>query len=50
VNLHADLISQFDPLGVYGALLFPDAVQPAPRTAGPDGRDEGYVEINFPTS
>jgi hypothetical protein len=50
VNLHADLVSQFDPLGVYGDVLFPDAVQPAPRTAGPDGRDEGYVEINFPTS
>lgn len=49
VDLHADLVSQFDPLGIYGDVLFPQAVQPAPRTSGPDGRDEGGFEINFST-
>lgn len=48
VSLHADLASQFDPAGLYGDVLFPQAVQPAPRSSGPDGRDEGGFETNFP--
>jgi hypothetical protein len=48
-TLHADLASQFDPEGIYGDVLFPQAVQPPPRTSGPDGRDEGGFEVNFPT-
>lgn len=49
VDLHADLVATFDPNGVYGDVLFPTAVQPTPRTSGPDGRDEGGFEINFST-
>ena len=48
-DLHADLAGTFDPLGIYGDALFGDAIQPAPRQSGPDGRDEGAVQFNFST-
>lgn len=50
MDLHADLVNVFDSQGVYGdGVLFPASVQPAPRESGPDGRDEGALQINFPT-
>ncbi len=48
VDIHADMAAPFDPAGTYANPAFPDAVQPAPRTTGPDGRDEGALEINLP--
>jgi hypothetical protein len=36
-----DLINVYDPNGTYPTPPFPNAVQPAPRAAGPDGRVEG---------
>lgn len=48
VNLHVDAGRPFDATGVYPSPPFPAIVTPAPRTAGPDGRDEGYVQIDLP--
>lgn len=47
VDLHADLAAPFDPAGTYPSPPFPDAVRPAPRASGPDGRDEGRVRIDL---
>lgn len=41
VDIHADTIHPFDPSGAY------DPAYPAPRTSGPDGRDEGRVHVEF---
>ena len=48
MNIHADLVGTFDPTGTYPGSTFPGSVAPAPRTAGPDGRDEGGLTINLP--
>lgn len=48
LDLQVDLVGTFDPSGVYPAGVFADAVLPAPRASGPDGRDEGGITINFP--
>jgi hypothetical protein len=48
VDAHLDAISPFDPSGTYPANEFASAVTPAPRTQGPDGRDEGALQINLP--
>jgi hypothetical protein len=48
VNLHVDMIGTFDPNGTYLNPPFPSSVTPAPRSSGPDGRDEGALNINFP--
>lgn len=48
INLHADTAQPFDALGTYPPGVFPDAVAAAPRTAGPDGRDEGLLQIDLP--
>ncbi|MBB5408603.1 hypothetical protein HDG34_002540 [Paraburkholderia sp. HC6.4b] len=45
VGLHADLTNRADPTGTYPAPPFPQSVVPAPRTHGPDGRDEGRLDI-----
>ncbi|MBC8729440.1 hypothetical protein [Paraburkholderia sp. UCT2] len=45
VGLHADLTNRADPTGTYPAPPFPQAVVPAPRTHGPDGRDEGRLDV-----
>lgn len=47
--LHVDLTNVADPSGTYAGAAFPAAVQPAPRTQGPDGRDEGTARATFPT-
>lgn len=48
VNVHVDAGRPFDKDGIYLDPPFPDAVAPAPRTSGPDGRDEGSLVIDFP--
>ncbi|MBR7929394.1 hypothetical protein [Burkholderia ambifaria] len=48
LSLTADLRNVYDPNGTYPNPPFPDAVQPAPRTSGPDGRAEGGFDIEFP--
>lgn len=48
MTVHADLANVFDANGAYQGAAFPTAVLPAPRGAGPDGRDEGGLSINFP--
>jgi len=47
IDVHADLAGPFDPTGIYPDPAFPEAVQPAPRTSGPDGRDEGGISVNL---
>ncbi len=46
-GIHIDLVNVFDPNGTYPDPPFPDSVAPAPRTHGPDGRDEGHLEIKL---
>ena len=46
ITLNVDLQNIFDATGTYSNPPFPAAVVPAPRTTGPDGRDEGYVEAD----
>lgn len=48
VQLHNDMLGTFDPAGTYANPPFPASVTPAPRTTGPDGRDEGALDINLP--
>jgi hypothetical protein len=47
ISIHADLIAPFDATSTYESPAFPDAVPPAPRTSGPDGRDEGALDFDF---
>jgi len=47
MDLHADLVNVYDATGTYLSAAFPGAAAPAPRTAGPDGRDEGGLSINL---
>lgn len=47
-QIHLDTMQPFDPNGTYPNPPFPDAVTPAPRTSGPDGRDEGGLDIQLP--
>ncbi len=48
VGIHVDMANPFDANGTYANPPFPDAVSPAPRTSGPDGRDEGALDITLP--
>lgn len=48
VNVHVDAGRPYDANGVYLDPPFPASVTPAPRTTGPDGRDEGYLQIDLP--
>lgn len=48
VNLYADLQNIFDATATYEDPPFADAVVPAPRTEGPDGRSEGALSIDLP--
>lgn len=48
VNLHLDTAQPFDATGTYSGTPFPTAIPAAPRTTGPDGRDEGYVTVDLP--
>lgn len=46
VDINVDLINRFDANGNYPGAPFPGSVTPAPRTEGPDGRNEAFVKIN----
>lgn len=48
ITVDADLVNVFDPNGTYPNPPFPDAVVPAPRDEGPDGRAEGGADITLP--
>jgi hypothetical protein len=48
VDVHVDLAGPFDAAGTYLNPPFPDSVHAAPRTSGPDGRDEGGLQIILP--
>lgn len=48
VRIHIDAIEPFDASGTYPNAAFPDAVTPAPRHSGPDGRDEGALTLTLP--
>lgn len=43
-----DSSNVFDPTGTYANPPFPAAVQPAPRTQGPDGRAEAGALVELP--
>jgi len=45
--LHIDTAAPFDATGTYPSPPFPAAVTPAPRTSGPDGRDEATLQIDL---
>ncbi|MGH8541755.1 MAG: hypothetical protein ACRETW_14780 [Stenotrophobium sp.] len=47
IGIHADLVNVVDASGSYANPPFPAAVQPAPRVEGPDGRDEGALDITL---
>ncbi|WP_233872497.1 hypothetical protein [Paraburkholderia adhaesiva] len=48
IGIHADTIAPADRTGTYPKPPFPDAVTPAPRGRGPDGRDEGTLDFPSP--
>lgn len=48
IQLHVDTLQPFDPTGTYVNPPFPSIVTPAPRTTGPDGRDEAQLHIDLP--
>lgn len=47
-RIHVDTVQPFDAAGTYPNAPFPSAVSPAPRVSGPDGRDEGLLDIQLP--
>lgn len=47
MDVHIDLERPFDASGTYAGSLFPDSVTSAPRSSGPDGRDEAALQINL---
>lgn len=47
VNVTVDLVNVYDANGTYLGAVFPSAVNPAPRTSGPDGRAEGVLDIQL---
>ena len=49
IDIHADLAAPFDAAGTYSAPAHPPYTPPAaPRTSGPDGRDEAAMTIDLP--
>ncbi len=50
IGLHADLTNVFDPSGTYTPSADAPSYTPtpAPRTSGPDGRDEGALDMTLP--
>lgn len=49
INLHVDTQRPFDANGIFAASPFPSSVTSAPRTVGPDGRDEVVANVDLPT-
>ena len=48
--VHVDLTNIADRSGTYADPAFPSIVVPAPRTHGPDGREEATARATFPTT
>jgi hypothetical protein len=48
MGMNIDLGNVFDPSGAYSNPPFPTSVTPAPRTSGPDGRNEGGGLTDLP--
>lgn len=48
ITVDADLTNVFDATGTYANPPFPQSVEPAPRTSGPDGRTEGGIDTSLP--
>lgn len=48
IGIVADLVNVADRSGTYDNPPFPEAVTPAPRDVGPDGRAEGSLLIDLP--
>lgn len=48
VDIHLDTKNPNDPTGTYPDPAFPESVTDAPRTSGPDGRDEATLKIDLP--
>lgn len=48
ITVDFDAANVFDPTGTYPDPPFPDSVEPAPRTSGPDGRAEGGLDLTLP--
>lgn len=46
-GIHFDMVNVADLSGTYPNPAFPESVKPAPRTQGPDGRDEGFIKVNL---
>lgn len=46
IDIRADLTNVVDQTGTYPDPDFPTSVTPAPRTVGPDGRNEGHIVVN----
>ena len=49
VLVNVDTAHPFDSTGTYASPPFPAAVIAAPRTIGPDGRNEATLQITLPT-
>lgn len=47
LRINNDLVNVVDSAGTYADPPFPDAVTPAPRTSGPDGRNESGLTFEF---
>lgn len=47
LRINNDLVDVADPTGTYADPPFPEAVTPAPRTSGPDGRNESGLTFEF---
>ena len=48
ILVNVDTVHPFDAAGTYTSLPFPASVTAAPRTAGPDGRNEATLQITLP--
>jgi len=46
--IYGDLVNVFSPHNTFTGTPFDSAATPAPRTEGPDGRDEGALLITLP--
>ena len=46
-GIHLDLVNVVDQTGTYPNSPFHNSVTSAPRTQGPDGRDEGFLQLDL---
>lgn len=48
ILVNVDTARPFDAVGTYASPPFPGSVNPAPRTVGPDGRNEATLQVLLP--